>query len=70
MIAIDHEKLQKVNSSLDFMRKLAMEQSVFVLPGECFNYPGFIRLVLTAPEEILIDACKRIKEFCENNRVE
>jgi tyrosine aminotransferase len=64
MIGIDHSKLKKIHSCLEFMRRLAMEQSVFVFPGECFNYPGYFRMVLTAPEDILVEACQRIKEFC------
>lgn len=65
MIEIDHNKFQKLRTCLAFMRHLAMEQSVFVFPGECFEYPGYIRIVLTAPEEILIVACERMREFCE-----
>jgi tyrosine aminotransferase len=64
MIQIDHTKLKKIKTCLEFMRKLAMEQSVFVFPGECFSYSGFFRIVLTAPEEVLIESCKRMKEFC------
>lgn len=65
MVGIDHLKLPKLFSCLEFMRKLAMEQSVFVFPGECFNYCGYFRIVLAAPESILIEACVRIREFCE-----
>lgn len=65
MVGIEFDKFPKIKTCLEFMRCLAMEQSVFLIPGECFFYPGFIRIVLTAPEEVLIEACQRIREFCE-----
>lgn len=34
---------------------------------QCFDYPNFFRIVLTVPEEMLIEACDRIKEFCHNH---
>lgn len=70
MIGINHSKLEDIPTSLTFMRKLAMEQSVFVFPGEPFSYPGFFRIILTAPEEILVEFCGRIKEFCEKYQKE
>lgn len=65
LIGIDLNKFPKIDSSLQFMQMLADEQSVFVLPSECFNYQGFIRIVLTATEEMLSEASDRIKKFCE-----
>jgi tyrosine aminotransferase len=65
MIGIDHKHFPKLPTCLTFMRNLATEQSVFVFPGECFNFPGFFRIVLTTPKETLVEACKRMKEFCE-----
>lgn len=64
MIGIEFDKFPNIRTCLEFMQALAMEQSVFVIPGECFFFPGFIRIVLTAPEEMLIESCTRIKEFC------
>lgn len=64
MIGIEHRHFPKLATCLEFMRNLAMEQSVFVVPGECFNFPGFFRIVLTASEEMLIEACERMSEFC------
>lgn len=65
MVGIEFDKFPTISTCLEFMRGLAMEQSVFVFPGECFFYPGFIRIVLTAPEDLLIESCNRIKEFCD-----
>merc|ERR1712020_236733 len=38
-------------------------ESVFCLPGKCFNIPNFFRIVLTVPKEMLIEACNRMMEF-------
>jgi tyrosine aminotransferase len=64
MIKIDLENFPKFSSCLEFMQHLAMEQSVFVFPGIYFNSPGFFRIVTTTPEDLLIEACERMKEFC------
>lgn len=32
---------------------------------QCFNYPDYFRIVLTAPPHLLQEACKRIKEMCD-----
>ncbi|KAH9638725.1 hypothetical protein HF086_013997 [Spodoptera exigua] len=34
---------------------------------ECFNYPNYMRIVLTVPEDILREACHRITKFCEQH---
>lgn len=70
MFGIDFKKFPKLSSSIDFMRALANEQSVFVFPSECFDCEGFVRLCITAPEETLIEASDRIKEFCEKHFTE
>jgi predicted nucleic acid-binding protein len=45
-------------------------QSVFCLPSSCFDISNFMRIVLTVPKEMMIEACNRIKEFCEKHFVE
>lgn len=67
MFGIDFKKFPKFSSSFDFFRALANDQSVFAFPSECFNYGGFLRICITAPEEMLIEACERIKEFCSKH---
>lgn len=68
MIKIDMEKLiPHYKSSMDVFRALVEEQNISTLPGEVFNVDGFFRIVLTAPLEILIEGCNRIKEFFENH---
>jgi tyrosine aminotransferase len=62
-LGVDVEKFKDIASSIDFMRKLAEEESVFLVPSECFNYPGFLRIVISSSEEILSEAADRIAEF-------
>lgn len=65
MIKIELEKFPEFSSCLEFSQGLIREQSVLLFPGfPCFNYPGYFRIVLTVPEEMIVEACVRIKEFC------
>merc|ERR1712045_177964 len=53
------------DNDLEIVEALVTEQSVFCLPGKCFNVPNFFRIVLTVPKEMLIEACNRMMEFCK-----
>lgn len=37
------------------------------MPGMAFSYPNYFRIVLTVPQEMLLDACERISAFCEKH---
>lgn len=65
MIGIDVEHFPEFPTELHFVQDLVKEQGVFCLPGECFECPNFIRIVLTVPEDLLREACLRITEFCD-----
>lgn len=67
MVGLELDKFPDFDSSLSFMRHLATEQSVFTLPSEVFYFPGYLRLVLTAPEDILAETCERMRKFCEKH---
>lgn len=64
MIGINLEHFPQFSSCLEFTEGLTVEQSVLTFPGPCFNLPGYFRFVLTVPADIIIEACKRIQEFC------
>lgn len=64
MIGIDLQKFPQFPSCLEFVEGLAAEQSVLAFPGTCFNFPGYFRFVLTVPEELIVEACSRLKDFC------
>lgn len=64
MVQIQLEKFKGFQNDLDFTEKLVSEESVFCLPGQCFKYPNYFRIVFTAPKEKLEIAYKRISDFC------
>jgi tyrosine aminotransferase len=68
MAKLQLENFPEFSSCLEFSEALIREQSVKLFPGvPCFTFPGFIRIVLTVPEEIIKEACERINEFCRNH---
>ena len=67
MVHIDLSCFPEFNSDLEFVQRLLMEESVFCLPGQCFDYPSYMRLVITVPMDMLEEACQRIQEFCERH---
>ena len=52
-----------ITSSVDFVEALFQEKSVLCVPGEEFNYPGYVRIHFAVDERILTSACDRIKSF-------
>lgn len=34
---------------------------------QCFEYPNFFRVVITVPKVMMLEACSRIQEFCEQH---
>ncbi len=64
MVRIDCCLFPAFRSDLEIVETLIKEQSVFCLPGKCFNIDNFFRIVLTIPERFMHEACDRIEEFC------
>lgn len=64
MVKIEVEKFPHFRSDLHFVETLVAEESVFCLPGGCFEYPGYVRLVLSIGNDVLSDAIDRIDAFC------
>ncbi|KAL4715356.1 hypothetical protein ACJJTC_015127 [Scirpophaga incertulas] len=67
MIGITTCMFSDIKDDLQFIEQLYSEQSVFCIPGKCFFFPNFMRIVLTVPEDIMREACKRIIKFCEQH---
>jgi tyrosine aminotransferase len=67
MVGIDLKSFPDFQNDLQIVEALVRDQSVFCLPGKCFNIPNFFRIVLTVPKEMLVEACSRIEEFCSTN---
>ncbi|KAI7849307.1 tyrosine aminotransferase [Circinella umbellata] len=68
MVGIDLDKFKDIESDVDFSSKLVAEENVLCLPGECFDYPNFIRIVITPPAGALTEAYERIAQFCARHR--
>ncbi|KAI4465615.1 tyrosine aminotransferase [Holotrichia oblita] len=73
MVKVDLEKFPHFETGLQFIMRLMEEESVFCLPGDviysivlfqCFELPGFMRIVITLPGDIMKEACDRIVNFC------
>ncbi|KUF84373.1 Tyrosine aminotransferase [Phytophthora nicotianae] len=64
MVKVQTEVLTKIKDDFDFTQKLLDEESVFVLPGQCFGMTNYFRIVFSAPHEVLADAYTRVAEFC------
>ncbi|TMS36731.1 hypothetical protein L596_003825 [Steinernema carpocapsae] len=47
-----------------FVQGLISEESVYCLPGGAFGAPGWFRLVLTYSDEVTVDACERLTQYC------
>lgn len=69
MVAIKIQNFPEYPNELEFVQDLVAEQSVFCLPGRCFNIENYMRIVLTVPREMIVEACERIKEFCDKHFV-
>lgn len=67
MVGVERSAFPSLKHDTDFVERLMAEQSVFCLPGQCFDYPNYFRIVLTVPEDMMLEACNRIKEFCTNH---
>lgn len=65
MIGIDMARYPEFATEFQFVERMVSEQSVFCLPGKCFEYPDYFRIVLTLPEDKMLEALDRIREFCE-----
>mmetsp|Transcript_50957 Transcript_50957/g.108225 ORF Transcript_50957/g.108225 Transcript_50957/m.108225 type:complete len:484 (-) Transcript_50957:421-1872(-) len=54
-------------SDVDFAAQLLAEESVAMLPGQCFRARGFIRVVFAASVEVLEEAFDRLEAFCRRH---
>lgn len=64
MVGIEMDHFPEFQNDVEFTERLVTEQSVFCLPATAFEYPNFFRIVVTVPEEMMVEACARIREFC------
>lgn len=67
MIRIDIENYPDYEDEMGLLQDLIKEESVFCLPGKCFEIANYFRIVLTVPEKMVREACYRMAEFCERH---
>lgn len=67
MVGMKPNAFKDIKNDLEFTEKLVAEESVLCLPGQCFKYPNFFRIVFTAPEAKLKEAYSRIEAFCKRH---
>nr|AHM92281.1 tyrosine aminotransferase [Eonycteris spelaea] len=67
MVEIEMEHFPEFENDVEFTEQLFVEQSVHCLPAKCFEYPNFFRVVITVPKVMMLEACSRIQEFCEQH---
>uniref|UniRef100_A0A4W5JRR5 Tyrosine aminotransferase n=1 Tax=Hucho hucho TaxID=62062 RepID=A0A4W5JRR5_9TELE len=67
MVGIEMEHFPEFQNDVQFTERLVTEQSVFCLPATAFEYPNYFRIVVTVPEEMMVEACARIREFCQHH---
>ncbi|KAJ8271956.1 hypothetical protein COCON_G00108150 [Conger conger] len=65
MVGIEMKHFPGFQSDVDFTERLVTEQSVFCLPATVFEYPNFFRIVVTVTEHMMVEACSRIRDFCQ-----
>lgn len=51
-------------NDMAFCRELYAAQGVFLMPGTCFDAPGYVRVVIASPADIMRDVVERLREFC------
>jgi aspartate aminotransferase len=59
---------KKIDSDEDFCLALLDEQGVATVHGAAFMFPGHFRISYATDDASLVDACKRIQEFCAGLR--
>lgn len=64
MAQVDVELLG-LKDDMEFVEELLKEEAVMLLPGECFQAKNFVRIVYSAPQQVLGEACERISAFCK-----
>eukprot|EP01135_Chromosphaera_perkinsii_P011318 Nk52_evm1s2374 gene=Nk52_evmTU1s2374 len=67
MFRVDVGHFKDIPNDMAFCEKLCAEESVFCLPGKCFGYENYCRIVFSGPEDKLREAFSRMGEFCKRH---
>ncbi|ORY29170.1 pyridoxal phosphate-dependent transferase [Naematelia encephala] len=63
LVRIDQTAFPQFVDEVDFCTTLLREEAVFVMPGLCFETPGYFRVVIASPADIMHEVGERLKEF-------
>ncbi len=55
-----------INTDIDFCKYLLEDAKVAAVPGSAFGLPGYFRISYATSEQLLADACTRIRKSCAN----
>lgn len=66
-INLSHLNPLEISSDEDFAKLLLQEENMFVFPMHFFGLKNYLRIVISCPEEVLVDACDRLKDFCKRH---
>eukprot|EP00747_Dinoflagellata_sp_TGD_P085750 gnl/TRDRNA2_/TRDRNA2_162990_c2_seq1.p1 gnl/TRDRNA2_/TRDRNA2_162990_c2~~gnl/TRDRNA2_/TRDRNA2_162990_c2_seq1.p1 ORF type:complete len:465 (+),score=65.69 gnl/TRDRNA2_/TRDRNA2_162990_c2_seq1:63-1397(+) len=69
MVKINSDSLNGIDDAVSFAGALLEEESIAVLPGECFACPGFFRIVFCGTLPVLKEAWDRIEAFCRRRYI-
>lgn len=64
LVRVDGRVLPGMENDVHFSTALYQEEAVFVLPGLCFDAPGYFRVVIASPEDVMRDMVGRLRAFC------
>ncbi|OQR77491.1 tyrosine aminotransferase-like [Tropilaelaps mercedesae] len=67
MVGLDLDRFKEFADDINFCKELFRQESVFCMPGMAFSYPNYFRIVLTVPQDMILDACDRVSAFCERH---
>lgn len=67
LVKIDYSAFPQLGDDVGFSTALYRDQAVFVLPGMCFDAPGYVRVVIASPAEIMEEVVERLREFCQTH---
>eukprot|EP01084_Bolivina_argentea_P088339 159508_1 len=57
-----------INNDMDFFEKLLSEQLLVITPGSLFGINNYFRAVICPPNDVLLEAAKRLKQFCDDHK--
>ncbi len=60
--------LLDIKTDAEFVQKLITEEHVQLTRGSSFGTPGYVRLVSLPPEDVLVEAVRRVERFCKRHR--